>query len=295
MSAAERRAQRRRKNILENSESRLQRILGSRSSHPDTSQSNLATDGNVSNSSSARNADNSSKNILSIVTEAGDSTTGENKVLPVQKNQGDQTSDTFSVEENICVSLDSKANENSPLDSKVQRVPKVTTARSSENNFPSTPAVDKTLDDECSGFNTAILTRTVFVVILAFSLVIRWTYVNSEVLFPRKGDNSRNDVSNEAVLVQSESMIWPFVALQLLFVCLPSFRQTSKSAFISMLTVALQLCGIPIEFTHRINSIFTGLLAVLKDFGVFFFSVVVFHYLVDYSISTGLLKYAMET
>lgn len=92
-----------------------------------------------------------------------------------------------------------------------------------------------------------------------------------------------------------QSMIWPFVALQLLFVCLPSFRQTSKSAFISMLTLALQLCGIPIEFTHRINSIFTGLLAVLKDFGVFFFSVVVFHYLVDYSISTGLLKYAMET
>lgn len=71
--------------------------------------------------------------------------------------------------------------------------------------------------------------------------------------------------------------------------------QTSHSAFISILTVALQLCGIPIEFTHKLNFIFTALLAALKDFGVFLFSVIVVHCLVEYSITTGLLKYVMET
>ena len=73
------------------------------------------------------------------------------------------------------------------------------------------------------------------------------------------------------------------------------FFQTSNSAYISLLTVALQLCGIPIEFTHRINFLFTALLVAIKDFGVFFFSVVVVHCLVEYSISVGLLKYVMET
>ena len=73
------------------------------------------------------------------------------------------------------------------------------------------------------------------------------------------------------------------------------FFQTSNSAYISLLTVALQLCGIPIEFTHKINFLFTALLVAIKDFGVFFFSVVVVHCLVEYSISVGLLKYVMET
>lgn len=67
-----------------------------------------------------------------------------------------------------------------------------------------TAAVNETHSDESSGFSTVIWTRTVFVVILAFSLVIRWTYVNLEVLFSINGENSRNDVSNDAVLVQSE-------------------------------------------------------------------------------------------
>ncbi|XP_027035986.1 uncharacterized protein LOC113664565 [Pocillopora damicornis] len=295
MSAAERRAQRRKK-VLENSESRLQRILGSRSSHPDNSKSNLVVDGNISNSSSVGNADNSCKNILSVDTKESDYTTGENKKLPVEKNQGDQISDMYPAEGNNCGSQDSEANENSFLDNEVKRLPKFTSTRSrSHNTFPSTAAVNETHSDESSGFSTAIWTRTVFVVILAFSLVIRWTYVNLEVLFSINGENSRSDVSNEAVLVQSESMIWPFLALQLLFVCVPSFQQTSNSAYISLLTVALQLCGIPIEFTHRINFLFTALLVAIKDFGVFFFSVVVVHCLVEYSISVGLLKYVMET
>ncbi|XP_058944550.2 guided entry of tail-anchored proteins factor CAMLG [Pocillopora verrucosa] len=295
MSAAERRAQRRKK-VLENSESRLQRILGSRSSHPDNSKSNLVVDGNISNSSSVGNADNSCKNILSVDTKESDYTTGEIKKLPVEKNQGDQISDMYPAEGNTCGSQDSEANENSFLDNEVKRLPKVTSTRSrSHNTFPSTAAVNETHSDESSGFSTAIWTRTVFVVILAFSLVIRWTYVNLEVLFSINVENSRNDVSNDAVLVQSESMIWPFLALQLLFVCVPSFRQTSNSAYISLLTVALQLCGIPIEFTQRINFLFTALLVAIKDFGVFFFSVVVVHCLVEYSISVGLLKYVMET
>lgn len=203
MSAAERRAQRRKK-VLENSESRLQRILGSRSSHPDNSESNLVVDGNISNSSSVGNADNSC-NILSVDTKESDYTTGENKKLPVEKNQGDQISDMYPAEGNNCGSQDSEANENSFLDNEVKCLPKVTSAQSrSHNTFPSTAAVNETHSDESSGFSTAIWTRTVFVVILAFSLVIRWTYVNLEVLFSINGENSRNDVSNEAVLVQSE-------------------------------------------------------------------------------------------
>ena len=203
MAAAERRAQRRKK-VLENSESRLQRILGSRSSHPDNSEANLVVDGNIFNSSSVGNVDNSCKNILSVDTKESDYTTGQNKKLP-EKNQGDQISDMYPAEGNNCGSQDSEANENSFLDNEVKRLPKVTSARSrSHNTFSSTAAVNETHSDESSGFSTAIWTRTVFVVILAFSLVIRWTYVNLEVLFSVNGENSRSDVSNEAVLVQSE-------------------------------------------------------------------------------------------
>ena len=71
--------------------------------------------------------------------------------------------------------------------------------------------------------------------------------------------------------------------------------QTSHSAFISMLTVALQLCGIPIEFTHKVNFIFTALLAALKDFGVFLFGVIVAHCVVDYLVTTGLLMHVLKT
>lgn len=71
--------------------------------------------------------------------------------------------------------------------------------------------------------------------------------------------------------------------------------QTSHSAFISMLTVALQLCGISIEFTHKVNFIFTALLAALKDFGVFLFGVIVAHCIVDYLVTTGLLMHVLKT
>ena len=62
-----------------------------------------------------------------------------------------------------------------------------------------------------------------------------------------------------------------------------------------MLTVALQLCGVPIEFTHKVNFIFTALLAALRDFSVFLFSVIVFHCIIEYSITTKLLKHALNT
>lgn len=71
--------------------------------------------------------------------------------------------------------------------------------------------------------------------------------------------------------------------------------QTSHSVFISMLTVALQLCGIPIEFTHKVNFILTALLAALKDFGVFLFAVIVAHCIVDYTITSGLLVHVLKT
>lgn len=74
----------------------------------------------------------------------------------------------------------------------------------------------------------------------------------------------------------------------LLFLAL--YLQTSQSAFISMLTVALQLCGISIQFTHKVNFALTALSTAMKDFVVFLFSVVVFHHIVDCFINNGLLK-----
>lgn len=62
-----------------------------------------------------------------------------------------------------------------------------------------------------------------------------------------------------------------------------------------MLTVALQLCGIPMQVTHRINVVLTALLAALKDFVVFLFSSVVLHHVVEYGISSGLLRQALDS
>ena len=61
-----------------------------------------------------------------------------------------------------------------------------------------------------------------------------------------------------------------------------------------MLTVALQLCGIPIPFTHKINFVLTALLSALKDFVVFLFSVILIHHAVEYSIRSGLLRQVLE-
>lgn len=62
-----------------------------------------------------------------------------------------------------------------------------------------------------------------------------------------------------------------------------------------MLTVALQLCGIPMQVTHRINFVLTTLLAALKDFVVFLFSSVVFHHVVEYGVNRGLLRQALDS
>ena len=61
-----------------------------------------------------------------------------------------------------------------------------------------------------------------------------------------------------------------------------------------MLTVALQLCGIPIQFTHKINFVLTALLAALKDFVVFFFSSVVIRHVAEHCVNGGVLKQVLE-
>lgn len=88
---------------------------------------------------------------------------------------------------------------------------------------------------------------------------------------------------------------WSFAFAWCNFLVFPFSLQTSHSPFISMLTVALQLCGIPLQVTHRINFVLTALLAALKDFVVFLFSSVVFHHVVEYGIHSGLLRQALDS
>ncbi|KAL9972730.1 hypothetical protein ACROYT_G019094 [Oculina patagonica] len=288
MAAAERREARRRKNLLQNSEERLQKILGTRSIHHTTSKSELEPSESVLNSASTRK-DVSNEKKFDVDPKESESTVGEKDVLSVRKDVEDQTINRDTTKEPVCESQDVETDKRNYVDKEFQDLPEAT---SHQEDSPRT-SVNKTTEDVSSSSESRIWTRVIFNVTLAILLVSKWTYVNLEVLL---STNSKQDPdSSERVLLQSESMIWPFLALQLLFVCVPSFRQTSHSAYISMLTVALQLCGIPIEFTHKVNFIFTALLAALKDFGLFLFSVIVVHCIVQYSITTGLLEHALKT
>ena len=95
----------------------------------------------------------------------------------------------------------------------------------------------------------------------------------------------KQDLCNQRTWLQNinSSTLLAFGAFSFYF-------QTSQSPFISMLTVALQLCGIPIQFTHKINFALTAILAALKDFVAFLFSVIIFHHIVDYLINSGQIK-----
>lgn len=157
-----------------------------------------------------------------------------------------------------------------------------------QNRVSAPPGVDQTVEQERSKLESNRW-RVVFNVLLALVLVTKWAYVNLQCLLSTGVDDS-----SRMHLVQSESMMWPFLLLQLCFVCVTSFQKTSHSPFISMLTVALQLCGIPIKFTHKLNFILTALLAAFKDFVVFLFSVIVIHDAVEYCIKSGLIKQGLE-
>ena len=192
--------------MLENSENRLQRILGNRSIHPTTvttSQSQLEPRGNVSNATSTAKEDDSNKKNLVIDTEESEHTTGRDRVLSAAKDVEDQTCERISTKENISESQDTETDGNRYLDNDFKTEPEVTTARS-QNTSDSTSAVNNTPDNESSSAKSGIWTRAVFNVALAFVLVSRWTYVNLEVLLSTNEEQGRTDDSHDEVLVQSE-------------------------------------------------------------------------------------------
>lgn len=191
--------------MLENSENRLQRILGNRSIHPTTvttSQSQLEPRGTVSNTTSTAKKDDSNKKNLGIDTEEIEHTTGRDRALSAAKDVEDQTCERISTEENISESQDTETDGNRYLDNDFKTEREVTIARS-QNTSDSTPAVNNTPDNESSSSKSGIWTRAVFNVALAFVLVSRWTYVNFEVLLSTNEEQGQTDDSHK-VLVQSE-------------------------------------------------------------------------------------------
>lgn len=289
MADAERREARKRK-LLQNSEDRLQRILGSRSSHLTTLKSKHQPSDIVLNSTSAEK-DVSNQNKFDVATKESETIVRGKDVSPLIEDEDNETVQNIKAEETACESKDVVTDGGNYLDEEFKDVPEVTSCHQDLDLPPS--EVNKTVEHLPCSSNSGIWTRVIFNIILAIVLVGKWTFVNLEVLLSVNRNQDRG--SSQSGLIQSESMIWPFLALQLLFVCVPSFRQTSHSVFISMLTVALQLCGIPIEFTHKVNFILTALLAALKDFGVFLFAVIVAHCIVDYTITSGLLVHVLKT
>lgn len=283
--------------MLQNPEDRLKKILGSRQSHASTPHSQLEPDEDVPKSISAKNGIVNAEMELVVTDTEG----RENKVITGEKEveKGFGVDDQTNVTEtpSICDlkdlerERDTEMERRQSLEKESKLLPDETSSTSLQGAALSPPRDIQTVENERSSLQSKRW-RVVFNVVLAFVFVSKWTYVNLEVLLCTADKQALDD--SHRILIHSESMIWPFLALQLFFVCVASFQKTSHSPFISMLTVALQLCGIPIQFTHKINFVLTALLAALKDFVVFLFSVIVIHHAVEYSISCGLLKQVLE-
>jgi len=172
MATAERREARRRK-LLQNSENRLNRILGSRSSHSNTSQPQIEKDESVSQNNSVE-----SDGVV-IEREVLDSDLNgserADKVLPL-------TDKTTEIEPSEGVFESKYLEGNRFMDAEV-RPP------SALRDPDSTPQ-NTEQRDEGSLSKTASNTgswRAVLNVILAFMLVIHWFYVNLEALLSLSG------------------------------------------------------------------------------------------------------------
>ncbi|EDO37888.1 predicted protein [Nematostella vectensis] len=108
--------------------------------------------------------------------------------------------------------------------------------------------------------------------VLALFLVCRWTY--EKRVLEKVHD----------LVVDVESFVWPFLGLQLLLLCFPAFRKTSQSGGISLLTVALRLCGVPMSLTSTVNFILTSIMSASSDFLLFLFGAVLSKQILDYAI-----------
>lgn len=196
MADARRREARRRK-VLQNSEDRLQRILGSRSSHLTTLNSQHQPSEIVLNSTSAEK-DVSNQNKFDVDPEESETIVREKDVSSPIEDEDNQTVQSSKAEETACESKDIETDGKNYLDDEFKDVPEVT---SRHQNLP--PAeVNKTVEHLSSTSNSGIWTRVIFTIILAIVLVSKWTYVNLEVLLSLNRNQDRGNSQND--LVQSE-------------------------------------------------------------------------------------------
>ena len=194
MADARRREARRRK-LLQNSEDRLQKILGSRSSHLTTPNLQYQPSEIVLNSTSVEK-DVSNQNKFDVDPKESETIVREKDVSSLIADEDNQTVQSSKAEETACESKDVETDRRNYLDDEFKDVPEVT---SPHQNLPPSE-VTKKVEHLSSSSNSGIWTRVIFNIILAIVLVSKWTYVNLEVLLSmnRKQDRAQNG------LVQSE-------------------------------------------------------------------------------------------
>ena len=196
MADAQRREARRRK-LLQNSEDRLQRILGSRSSHLSTLNSQHQPSDIVLNSTSAEK-DVSNQNKFDFDPNERETIDREKDVSSPMEDEDNETVQSSKVEENSCESNEVETDGRSYLDDEFKDVPEVTSLH--QNLQPSEG--NKAVEHLSSTSNSGIWTRVIFNIILAIVLVSKWTYVNLEVLLSMNRNQDRGNSQNG--LVQSE-------------------------------------------------------------------------------------------
>ena len=195
MADAQRREARRRK-LLHNSEDRLQRILGSRSSHLNTLNSQQKPSENVLNSTSAaKNVSNHNK--FDVDPKESETIVIGKDVSPLIKDEDNETVQSSDAEETACESKDAETDGRNYLEDEFKDV------TSCHDGLPSSE-VNKTVEHSSSS-NSGIWTRVIFNIILAIVLVTKWTYVNLEVLLSIKyQDKNQGHGNSQTGLIQSE-------------------------------------------------------------------------------------------
>lgn len=179
----------RRRKLLQNSEDRLQRILGSRSSHLTTSNAQHQPDEVVSNSTSAEK---------DISASGSETIVAEKDVSSLIEGEDNQSVQISQPEETVCESKDVETDTRNYLDDEFKDAPEMTNR---QKNLPP-PEVNKTVEHLPSSSNSGIWTRVIFNIILAIVLVSKWAYVNFDVLLSM--NRSQDGGNSQNALLQSE-------------------------------------------------------------------------------------------
>ncbi|XP_068702122.1 uncharacterized protein [Montipora foliosa] len=215
MASADRREARRRK-LLQNSELRLGRILGSRSSHPTAPHEPEKT--LVKSIDLEKRGDEGQSNEVPV--ERG--FLSDKSELPSEYQSVKSGFTTGSEESTEPITEAMKEKRNS-LESKLDYLTEDSTTRGT--NLLSSPGEDQTGDQGAASSISKRL-RVLLNVTLAFLLVVKWAYINLEALHSAAASSQQSPASSQKYLIYSESMMWPFLALQLLFACLTSMQQS---------------------------------------------------------------------